>query len=516
MSNEPYITHEPSAMSHQPIAITHLGGENCVTGSCHLLRAAGLNIMVDCGAAQGNDDLLPMADWPVPPKQIDYLFLTHAHVDHIGRLPELIQHGFTGEIICSHPTKALLVPMLTDAMGFGRLDQSAIKKLSDRIDDLSWGFEYQQEFKLKRGIRFKLGRAGHILGSAFIRFSIPANVHVLTDTENNDNPAVGAGHARDMGPRVAGMARSYPLLPAQQGTRGFQAKDDPEYTILFSGDLGNKNTPIIPDPDLPDSCDLLILESTYGNRLHESREDRLGRLSEKLARALADNGKVFIPAFALGRTQEILFELDRLLGKDEWREKFRRPLPVFVDSPLGLKITRIYSELSQFWDAESRQLQAAGDHPFDFDHLYSVERFKDHKDLVDFDGPAIIIAGSGMCTGGRIIDHLKKGLADPANDVFFVGYQAKGTPGNDIIRYGKEPGGYVYFDGEKILIRANVEQLTGYSAHADQRGLIEWVEAMPEKPGRIKLVHGDPEAQKALHAELIKQGHNVLSPINKN
>ncbi|MBU4297827.1 MAG: MBL fold metallo-hydrolase [Proteobacteria bacterium] len=441
--------------------IIHLGGENCVTGSCHLLRAVDLNIMVDCGAAQGNDALLPMADWPVSPKEIDYLFLTHAHIDHIGRLPELIQNGFNGEIICSHPTKALLVPMLTDAMGFGRLEASEIKNLADRIDESAWGFEYQQEFKLKRGVTFKLARAGHILGSAFIRFAIP-----VSDQQN--------------------------------------------YTVVFSGDLGNRNTPILPDPDTPETCDLLILESTYGNRLHESREDRIGRLFEKLSRALADNGKVFIPAFALGRTQEILFELDRMFDKVEWREKFKKPLPVFVDSPLGLKITQIYSELSQFWDAESRQLQAAGDHPFDFDHLYSVERFKDHKALLDIHGPAIIIAGSGMCTGGRIIDHLKKGLADTTSDVFFVGYQAKGTPGYDIIRYGKEPGGYVRLDDEKIFIRANVEQLTGYSAHADQKGLIEWVESMPAKPARIKLVHGDPEAQKALHAELIKRGHNVF------
>jgi metallo-beta-lactamase family protein len=471
-------------MSHQPITITHLGGENCVTGSCHLLRAAGLNIMVDCGAAQGNDDLLPMADWPVPPKQIDYLFLTHAHVDHIGRLPELIQQGFTGEIICSHPTKALLVPMLTDAMGFGRLDQAAIKKLSDRIDELSWGFEYQQEFKLKRGIRFKLGRAGHILGSAFIRFSIPANVHAVADTENDENPAAGAGPARNN-----------------------------DYVVLFSGDLGNKGTPIIPDPDIPEACDLLILESTYGNRLHESREDRTGRLSEKLAKALADKGKVFIPAFALGRTQEILYELDRLFSTEQWRN---RQVPVFVDSPLGLKITRVYSELSQFWDHESQTLQEAGDHPFDFAHLYSVEKFKDHKTLLEFAGPAIIIAGSGMCTGGRIVDHLAHGLADARNDVFFVGYQAHGTPGYDIVKYGSRPGGYARFHDTKITIRANVEQLSGYSAHADQQGLLEWVQAMPQKPGRIKLVHGDPTAQKALYGELIKQGQNVLSPIPQN
>jgi metallo-beta-lactamase family protein len=467
-------------MSREQIAIAHLGGENCVTGSCHLLRAAGLNIMVDCGAAQGNDDLLPMADWPVLPEQIDYLFLTHAHIDHIGRLPELLRNGFSGEIICSHPTKALLVPLLTDAMGFGHLGQEEIKKISDRIDELSWGFEYQQEFQLKHGIRFKLGRAGHILGSAFIRFSIPANAHVVPGTKNEENPAVGAGLARDN-----------------------------DYVVLFSGDLGNKNTPIIPDPDLPDSCDLLILESTYGNRLHESREDRTGRLSEKLARALADNGKVFIPAFAMGRTQEILYELDRLFNTEKWRN---RQVPVFVDSPLGLKITRIYSELSQFWDHESQTLQDAGDHPFDFAHLYSVEKFKDHNTLLEIPGPAIIIAGSGMCTGGRIVDHLAHGLADARNDVFFVGYQAHGTPGYDIVNSGKRPGAYVRFHDRQIPILAQVEQLTGYSAHADQQGLLDWVASMPEKPGRIKLVHGDSAARKALGDELVKRGHH-LQPL---
>jgi len=505
------MSHEPIPMSHP--SITHLGGENCVTGSCHLLRASGLSIMVDCGAAQGNDELQPMTDWPVQPADIDYLFLTHAHIDHIGRLPELLLNGFAGEIICSHPTKALLVPMLTDAMGFGQLDQEEIKKLSDRIDELSWGFEYQQEFKLKKRVTFKLGRAGHILGSAFIRFSIPANAQALIGTRNNDTLPVGAGHARDTGTHIAGMARSYPPLPAQHDTRDFQAKDGHDFTVLFSGDLGNTNTPIIPDPDIPEACDLLILESTYGDRLHENREDRVSRLSEKLARALADNGKVFIPAFALGRTQEILYELDRLFSTEKWRN---RQVPVFVDSPLGLKITRIYSELSQFWDKESLTLQESGDHPFDFTRLYSVEKFKDHKTLLEIPGPAIIIAGSGMCTGGRIVDHLEIGLSEARNDVFFVGYQAKGTPGSDILKYGSRSGGYVILNGEKVFIRANVEQLTGYSAHADQQGLIDWVESMPQKPGRIKLVHGDPAAQSALYSELIKQGQNVLSPISQN
>lgn len=437
--------------------ITHLGGESCVTGSCHLLQAAGLAVMIDCGLAQGGDALAPMAEWPVTPAGIDYLFLTHAHIDHVGRLPELIRNGFAGEIICSHPTKALLLPMLYDAMGFERLEARDRKRVAARIDELAWGFEYGQEFTLKKGVRFKLGRAGHILGSAFIRF-------VVADGQGG------------------------------------------EEAVIFSGDLGNRDTPIIPDPDIADPCDLLILESTYGNRTHEGREDRIAALAGKLARALADNGKVFIPAFALGRTQEILFELDRIFSEEKWH---RRRIPVFVDSPLALEITEVYSRLSPFWDSEAKKLQAAGDHPFDFDRLYSVAGYKDHQTLLDIPGPAIVIAGSGMCTGGRIVDHLAAGLADPKNDVFFVGYQAKGTPGRDIVTYGKRPGGYVNLHGEKVAIRAGVEQLTGYSAHADQQGLIDWVAAMPEKPGRIKLVHGDEDARIALREQLVGRGYAV-------
>ena len=426
--------------------------------------------MVDCGTAQGHDPQLPMAQWPVKPDEIDYLFLTHAHIDHIGRLPELIQNGFNGEIICSHPTKALLMPMLTDAMGFSRLAQAQIAKLARTIDDLAWGFEYGEDFRLRKGISFKLGRAGHIMGSAFIRFSIP--------TGSNRN-----------------------------------------YKIIFSGDLGCKNTPILPDPDIPEFCDLLILESTYGNRNHEGRDERLHTLGEKLVRALADRGKVFIPAFSLGRTQEILFELDRLFSAKKWRKKFpelsasatdKSPIPVFVDSPLGLKITEIYSKLQPFWDSESQALKDDGDHPFDFEHLYAVFRYKDHQSLLDISGPAIIIAGSGMCSGGRIIDHLETGLEKPENDIFFVGYQVSGTPGHDIIKYGRRPGGYVRLNNEKVYLRANIEKLSGYSAHADQRGLLDWVNSMPEKPGRIKLVHGDSEARNVLSRKLEKMGNQVV------
>jgi metallo-beta-lactamase family protein len=406
--------------------ITHLGARNCVTGSCHLIQGAGVNILVDCGIAQGHDPVLPFDQWPVAPASIDYLFLTHAHVDHIGRVPDLIDAGFGGEIICTHATQALLLPMLRDAMSFSHRGHRQVGAMEARIEELSWGFELYDTFSLKNGITFNLKNAGHILGSCFVQFSFP-------------------------GPD--GSARR----------------------VTFSGDLGCRNTPILPDPDPPDACDVLILESTYGDRHHENRAERLKALDQALSHALADGGIVYIPAFALGRTQELIYELDRL----------NPDVPVFIDSPLALEITRLYQKMEDFWDREAKALKAAGDHPLDFKSLYAVEKFADHKRLLTIGGPAIIIAGSGMCTGGRIVDHLEHGLDDPRNDIFFVGYQAKGTPGRDILE-GRVPA------------KAVIHRLTGYSAHADQDTLVAWVKAMPEAPAEIHLVHGEPPAQSAL------------------
>ena len=461
--------------------IIHLGGEHTVTGSCHLLKTNGLNIMVDCGLAQGDDSILPMKAWPVSPSEVDYLFLTHAHIDHIGRVPELIERGFSGEIICSHPTKALLIPMLQDAMGFSDRSEKKVANLLRTIDELSWGFEYREKFQLKKGIKFKLGCAGHILGSCWIQFDISDYM-----------------------------------------------------TVVFSGDLGAKDAPILCDPDVAEGCDLLILESTYGDRNHEGRKSRIEVLRKILSRALDDGGIVYVPAFSLGRTQELIYEMDRLFsdpqitqinadyekelaakrhkedrGRRSGKDRIGTKVPVFIDSPLGLKITKIYSSLSEYWDKEAKALMAKGDHPVDFEGLYSVDRFRDHKRLLEMDGPGIVIAGSGMCTGGRIVEHLKAGITDRKNDIFFVGYQARGTAGRDILKYSKRPGGYVMLDGEKFDIKAKVHQLTGYSAHADQKGLLEWVESMPEKPGRIKLVHGEAGAQKALGEELVRRRRTV-------
>ena len=434
-----------------PYSLIHLGAEHQVTGSCHLLEAEGATLLIDCGLAQGSDTPAPLPD----PANIDYLFLTHAHIDHIGRVPELIRAGFRGEILCTHGTKALLAPMLEDALGLTRLPRDEKEALLTTIDDLSWGFEYQQPFVLGKGIRFTLGRAGHILGSCWIRFDLPGGE-----------------------------------------------------SIVFSGDLGAKNTPLLPDPEIPEPCGLLVMESTYGDRRHEDRTQRVRQLGRILEKSLADGGKVLIPAFALGRTQELIYELDRLYSQpDSPLSRSSKRVPVFIDTPLGLEITRIYAALHEYWDREAQTLRRHGDHPLDFNRLYSVAKSSDHHRLLDLDGPAVIIAGSGMCTGGRIIDHLKENLGNPATDILFVGYQAHGTPGRDILTYAPRKNGYVVIDGHRHPIKANVHPLGAYSAHADQKGLLEWAKAI--NPKKIKLVHGEPKAQSTLRK--ILHHHNLIT-----
>ncbi|MBI5446809.1 MAG: MBL fold metallo-hydrolase [Deltaproteobacteria bacterium] len=448
--------------------IRHLGATRGVTGSCHLVQTGGLNILIDCGQAHGRDAVASMHHWPVRPSDVHFVFLTHAHVDHSGRLPELVRAGFRGEILTTHATRALLVPMLEDALSFS--DFEGAGDLARKVGDLAWGFEFGEDFVLRQGVRFRFGRAGHILGSCFVRLEHP-----------------------------------------KEG-----------WSILFSGDLGGRGRPLLPDPDPPPASDLLVLESTYGDRVHSAKQDRLRTLGKILSRSLADGGKVLIPSFALGRTQELLYELDRLDSDPELADEFpslssESKIPVFLDSPLGSKLTEIHQKLVPFWDDEAKRRLRSGDNPLDFERLFQAARHQDHRKLLEYQGPCIILAGSGMCTGGRIVDHLKAALEEPRNDLVFVGYQASGTPGRRIAEQAGRPGGYVELDGERFSIRAGVHSIGGYSAHADRDELIAWVKSMhgpggQTRPGRIRLVHGEPAAKKALAAALGTLGYQVEGP----
>ena len=289
-----------------------------------------------------------------------------------------------------------------------------------------------------------------------------------------------------------------------------EAESDGEFErIVFSGDLGAPHAPLLPEPKPPERADRVVIESTYGDKDHESREDRRYRLKAVLEHALEDGGTVLVPAFSIGRTQELLYEIESLiaefgkgadtLGSDPmftWKN-----LEIVVDSPLAATFTRIYRDLKPFWDDEAIELVNQGRHPLSFEQLTVIDSHEDHLNTVEYlaksHRPCVVLAGSGMCAGGRVVNYLKAMLADKRNDVLFVGYQAKGTPGRDILTYGPR-GGWVEFDGKRYDIRARVHQVGGYSAHAGQSDLVRFVTGIDSPPSEIRIVHGDAGAKLAL------------------
>lgn len=429
------------------------GAADTVTGSCILLKASGKNILIDCGIYQGNknDSKLKNSHFLFNPEEINYLFLTHAHIDHAGRIPQLIDQGFKGEILCHHATVDLLPILLKDSFKLnGDIKYTSNPaRLMEKITELSWGFDYGQWNQVSKNIRFRFLDAGHILGSVMIQFDI-----------------------------------------------------DGEY-IVFSGDIGNKNTGIIRDPMVPDRADILVMESTYGGRNH-LRLDKREKFKGIINRALRDSGKVLIPAFAFGRTQEIIFQLNDLVEKGEIKN-----IPVFVDSPMGNNITAIYKKHIECFDEKTLKRISANDDPLDFNQLFTVEYYRDSIKIDDLDGPAIIIAGSGMCTGGRIVNHIINLIEDKTTDIIFAGYQAEGTPGADILRFSKRKNGYIIINGEKVNIKAKVHNISGFSAHADQEGLLKWVEKIKQKPHSIYLNHGEREVQTQFKKELQNKFNNI-------
>lgn len=440
--------------------VVHHGAYPGVTGSCHqLIVDDSRSLLIDCGYFQGNEAKgrdQEKIEFPVD--SIGGLIVTHVHLDHVGRIPYLIAAGFNGPIYCSPPSAKLLPLMLEDAMRVGvtrnkRLIERFLGDLRKHIRPLA----YAKWHKIDGGIQLRLMPAGHILGSAVVEVE-------------------------------------------HQGER-----------FVFSGDLGSRNQPLLKDPQSPERADFLVLESTYGDRNHVGREERSAALEKIICRTLEDKGVTIIPAFSIGRTQELLYELNEIFARVEKQQgcSLMRAVDVLVDSPLAARFTELYNDLRDYWDDEAKQVLTYDNQPLVFDNLVQIDDHHEHRDTIqylkDSKLPAIVIAASGMCAGGRVVNYLKEFIGDPTTDILFVGYQAAGTPGRYI-----QDSDWVKLDGKRYDIKAHVHKLSGYSAHADQSDLLRFVEGMAERPKAIRLVHGEEHAQAALTVELEKRGYKVV------
>jgi len=465
--------------------IRHHGATESVTGSCHQLNiSADCSYLIDCGLFQGDEvssDGQTSTDRAAvifSLATVKALIVTHVHADHVGRIPQLLAAGYTGPILCSEPSARLLPLVLEDAfrLEYGRT-QDEIDRYLKLVAQKTIALPFDTWFELLQTpeltCRVRLQRAGHILGSAYIEFDL-----------------------------------TYPL-------------EDRTQRVVFSGDLGSSHTPILPSPRSPERADILVLESTYGDRLHEDRRTRQARLEQAIDKALADHGTILIPAFSLGRTQELLYEIEDILHRKALPEKAYAEdtsdssaltidwpqLPIILDSPLASRFTHVYREFNDIWDAEAQERVSSGRRPLQFEQLIKIDSHTQHLQVVNYlastGRPAIVIAGHGMCAGGRIVNYLKAMLGDSRHNVVFVGYQAKGTPGAALQTHGPK-GGYVELDRERYPIRAGVTTMGGYSAHADQQGLVDFVTGMQEWPSDIRLVHGEAKAKKAL-AEVLRR-----------
>ncbi|WP_425415053.1 MBL fold metallo-hydrolase RNA specificity domain-containing protein [Pseudidiomarina woesei] len=409
---------------------------------------------------------------------VQALVLTHCHIDHVGRLPALLAAGFRGPIYCTPGTAALLALVLEDAMKVANYSAAFATTVLKRVQAqlhatpldvwVEGGADPGPDQGADPGLhpfRMRLRNAGHIMGSAYVEFES------LNERDSNGRPR----------------------------------------RVVFSGDLGCKGTPLLPDPTPLEYADYLILESTYGDRLHESRASRRFRLKAVIEKAFVDRGAVLIPAFSIGRTQELLYEIEDLIHEDpKWRK-----MTVILDSPLASAYTKQYRRLKALWDEEARQRLADDRHPLNFERLHVVESHHEHQQIVELlearGEPAIVIAASGMCSGGRIVNYLKALIGDERTDVVFVGYQAVSTPGRQIQEYGPR-GGYVVLDHQRYPIRAQIHTLGGYSAHADQRELLEFLHTTVAPVGNVRLVHGEANAKAAL-ATAIRNANLITGTV---
>ena len=427
--------------------LTFYGGVQEVTGANYLLEAGDTRILIDCGLHQGGYFCDPH-NWdpfPYDPKTIDAVFVTHAHIDHTGRLPKLVKDGFRGKIYSTPPTKDFSNLLLLDSEHVLMEDAEKHKMpplygIRD-VEELmaKWeGIPYHQPISVGPLI-VKLFNAGHILGSSVVQV---------------EGSSTGSGQAK---------------------------------RILFSGDLGNNPAPIIGPWEIFEEADYAVIESAYGDRLHEAIPD--GFIENIIEETAAKKGTLMIPAFAMERTQKLLFEINELV------ENGRVPkIPVYLDSPLAIKITEVYKKYQGYFDAATKKLLRGDDMLFDFPGLHKTFTTEESKAINEMPAPKIIIAGSGMSNGGRILHHEKRYLPDPNSTILFIGYQSKSSLGRRILDGEKS----VKIHGEQVAVRCRVVSAGGYSAHADQRQLLEWLSPMRTSLKKVFVVQGEPEASAAL------------------
>ena len=445
------------------------GAASGVTGSCHLITTKNHKILLDCGQFQGGkaQEALNYEPFPFNPSEIDYVILSHAHIDHCGRIPLLVQRGFKGVIYCTDATADLVDVMLKDS-GYihekeaewknrkaERAGKPLVKPLytyNDAVESLKYikPVLYDQLIELNEDMKVVFNDAGHILGSSIVELWV--------------------------------------------------SEDDNVSKLVFSGDLGVKGRPILRDPVIIKKADYVIMETTYGNRLHEQNTKSIEDLMNIVVKTIKRGGTVVIPSFAVGRTQELIYEFNRFYEEREEYRKILENLMVYVDSPMATTATEVFRKNAQVFDEETKKYILNGNNPLDFKNLKFTRTTEESQYLNVDQHPKVIISASGMCEAGRIRHHLKHNLWNPKSSIVFVGYQAEGTLGRMLV----EGADSVMLFGEEIHVNAEIYNLEGFSGHADRDGLLSWLSGFREKPSEIFLVHGEAES-KLEFAKIIKQ-----------
>ena len=446
--------------------ITFLGATKTVTGSNFLVEGAGKKFLVDCGMYQGaaQDEMENSAPFAFNVNEIDFMLLTHAHIDHSGRIPKLYNEGFRKRIYATKATCDLCGIMLPDSGHIQEMEiewrnrkrkregKKPLPPLYTAEDALKClevfcPVSYDEIIEIDENIHVRFNDAGHMLGSSIIEIWIK---------ENGE-----------------------------------------EKKVVFTGDLGNNDIPLLDSPTMIDSCDYLVMESTYGSRLHMRNDNKAQMFLDIVSETLENGGTVVIPSFAVGRTQEILYEINKLKGEKPDDEEFKRKYetimktPVYVDSPLAISATEIFRENMNLFEEEVQEDLRRGDNPLEFPGLKFTVTAEESKALNESNIPSIIISASGMCEVGRIKHHLKHNLWNPKSTILFVGYQAPGTLGYRIVNGEKK----IKIFGDEIAVNARIEYIEGYSGHADQEWLLNFVYSFIRKPKHIFLVHGEEESQ---------------------